>query len=767
MKKHLLLGTALFAAVSAFPQQAIQKQQATAADRASILAEKFARANNPYEPAAQAETKVNNTTDPVYGPEMNPSATSRAAITIAPAWKKISASSNIYGMLVNNTKPLMYNDELNAVSLVHRKYQGFATRPPLSSNAQSGGILAVISDNWGEDWDTTLLWNSENYWGRYPQGGTYAIPGAHCLRDSAYILATGPVTGSGQFWQGSFLASKKLDTLGGAGNNDTVSTGFSDHVFLDNSGSFGPAGKTDFPRYDFTVTDDGVVRSMGYLVNDINGTGSSYGWQGASYLKATFAGGSFNWTGDTIKPDVFVNSLGSQNVSGVPHMCWNESGTVGYVWFIGVRNPRPGQGDTLANMGYQPIIFKSTNSGATWTEMPRINFNSNNTQFDKVFRQIYAVRGGTLGIPFFNTGEGVDGIVDRNNRLHIVSTVVGAYSKHPDSLGYTYLLTHADGERYNFGHEPGLRPYIFDFTETNTGNWNVTMIDSMSSESPGETTGTDGYQSNPWDAAGGTSGTDKVGADARIQLSRTPNGRYIVYTWAESDTAFTSSGFKWNQRPNVKARMAEVGVESGSSVPATLVVHPTEINVTNPTATTQAPYTKHSQVQNRAVMHYISSKCAVISNTASSGVSIGLPITVSNNTFVPLHQLDEVNHWYLSANLNFDNVNVNWPTNVCVAPKQPTIVTSMAEMASSIEASMLYPNPAANVAQLSIGLKNGSNVEVSVMNTMGQVVRTVRHTGRAGENTISIDLSNIATGVYMVNIKVDDTMGTKKLIIQQ
>jgi hypothetical protein len=768
MKKHLLLGSALFAAMSAFPQQAVLKQKAEAQNLASLLAEKFERRNNPYEPAIKAEAKA-KTSGTVYGPENNPAMASRSSITLTPGWQPFTGSMNIYGMLVSSSKPLMYNDQLDVVSFIHRKSIDYEPNPTPIDDAKSGVIVGMITNNWGTEWDTTALWNSDSYWGRYPQGGTYSIPGNECLRDSAYIIAMGPVTGDNTGWTGSFIASKKLDTLGGPGNSDTVSAGFSDHMWVSNSSNFGSLGKMDFPRYDFTVTDDGVIHGLGFLANNVNGTGSAYGWQGASVIRGTYAGGgSFNWSTDTIIPDVFVNSQGSQMVTGTPHMCWNESGTVGYVWFIGVRDPRPGMGDTLSNMGYQPIIYKTTNSGATWTEMPRIDFNANNPQLNKVFRQIYGVRNDSIGIPFFNFSEGIDAIVDRNNRLHLVSTVVGTFSKHPDSLGYTYLLTHADGERYNFGHEPGLRPYIFDFTETNTGVWNVTMIDSMSSEAPGETSGTDGYNYNPWDAAGGSSGTDKVGADARIQLSRTPDGRYIVYTWAESDTGYTFQGFKWNSLPNVKARLAEVGVETGTTTPASLVVHPNEINVTSPASNTVPPYTFTNKVQDRAVMHYVSSKAAIISNTASSGVAIGLPITVSNNTFVPMKQLVDITHWYLSANLNFDMVtSVDWPTNNCVALKiEDTSTVKLPEIEQSIAGSVIFPNPAANSAQLSIGLSSSSDVEVNVTNAIGQVVRTVRHIGRAGINTISIDLNNLSTGVYMVNIKVDDAIGTKKLIIQ-
>jgi hypothetical protein len=765
MKKQLLLGSALLAAITAFPQQAVQKEKAQSFNMATYLSKKFERQMNPVEPSGAA-TKTNQQNDPAYGPEMNPAMAAKSSAIAAPGtWNPFTGSMNVYGVLVSNSKPLIYNDNLNAVSFIHRKSNTYIPNPmPSANEAQSGAIVGMITDNWGNEWDTTLIWNHEDQWARYPQGGLYGQPGVRCFDSGAYIIATGPITSVASSWVGSYFASKAVDTLGGAGNNDTVSTGFADHQFIANSGTDPLTyGKMDFPRLDFSVTDDGMVRVLGILANNVNGTtNAAYGFKGASMVNGTFISGSFSWMVDSFIPDVYINSAGSQYVFGSPHMAWNESGTVGYVWFIGVRNPRVGMGDSLANMGYQPIVFKTTNSGATWTELPRINFNG--PGFNQVFGQLYGVQGDTLGIPFFNATEGMDAVVDRNDRLHIVSTVVGTFSKHPDSLGYTYLLTHNDGERYRFGHSPGLRPHIFDFTETATG-WNVTLVDSMSSEAPGTQAADDGYNDNPWDAAGGTSGTDRVDADARIQLSRTPDGKYIVYTWAESDTAFTPQGHKWNSLPNVKARLGEV------STSGALTIHSNEINVTSP-GTSQPPFTSHPQVQSKAVMHYVSPKCAVISSTASSGVAIGLPVTVSNNSFVPMKQLNPVTHYYLSANLNFDAVStVDFPTNDCKPqpkdPEDPDTTVSITETrAAAISESMIFPNPTSKDAQLSIGLADGANVEVTVVNAVGQVVSSVRHSGNAGVNNINLNVSSLASGIYFINIKVDDATGTKKLVIQ-
>jgi hypothetical protein len=50
---------------------------------------------------------------------------------------------------------------------------------------------------------------------------------------------------------------------------------------------------------------------------------------------------------------------------------------------------------------------------------------------------------------------------------------------------------------------------------------------------------------------------------------------------------------------------------------------------------------------------------------------------------------------------------------------------------------------------------------------MGQVVGVVRHKGNTGANILDLNVGDLASGVYMVNIKVGDATGTKRLLIQR
>jgi hypothetical protein len=80
--------------------------------------------------------------------------------------------------------------------------------------------------------------------------------------------------------------------------------------------------------------------------------------------------------------------------------------------------------------------------------------------------------------------------------------------------------------------------------------------------------------------------------------------------------------------------------------------------------------------------------------------------------------------------------------------------------------SSIYPNPAQNSATLKLNLTGTSKVQVNVLNTVGQIVKTTEAQGQIGTNSINLDLSGLASGIYLVNIKADNASATKKLIIE-
>lgn len=76
----------------------------------------------------------------------------------------------------------------------------------------------------------------------------------------------------------------------------------------------------------------------------------------------------------------------------------------------------------------------------------------------------------------------------------------------------------------------------------------------------------------------------------------------------------------------------------------------------------------------------------------------------------------------------------------------------------------VYPNPTAGMVTINMPVaKQGA--EISVINTLGQVVRTAKTTVATTGETFTMDLSNLGKGVYFVNIVANGEKHSKKIII--
>jgi hypothetical protein len=84
------------------------------------------------------------------------------------------------------------------------------------------------------------------------------------------------------------------------------------------------------------------------------------------------------------------------------------------------------------------------------------------------------------------------------------------------------------------------------------------------------------------------------------------------------------------------------------------------------------------------------------------------------------------------------------------------IITSISDVSSSF---IVYPNPAKDYFTLQ-GLKSGAEISIHSI-TGGQISKSI-----SNENTITMSVSNLSKGVYILTVTQDQTVATKKLVIQ-
>ena len=639
---------------------------------------------------------------------------SSAKISAVNTWSNVTTSPSPFGSLISYCKPLHYNDELDAVCFIHRRPNNYVTSPPSVGPSQQ--VNALISGNFGNTWDSTLVWDDVNNWARYPGGGIYNPPG-NSLISAAFVVVAGPTTPAAGGWNGNFYGSKSLASF-----NNTASAVPNAQQWMDITNPNPNVGRHDFAAYAYTSTDDGKMRNLAGVKDD--GTG---GDTAVMLITGTFNSGVFAYSGTRFNPPSTSDGAGDDNWLSRPIMAWNEAGTVGYIAVMGQRT-----GATGRNTGLQPMVWKTTNSGASWALLAGIDFNT--PAYSNLVYHLTAQGSSTLEVPNFLWTEGIDMAVDANDRLHLFTALVGHYSVDPDSLFYTSGWG-TDG--YKWPHVPGLRPYLYDFITDGTSAWTYNTIDSMSSEGASDNPSGAGFNENPWSLAG----TNKVRLDARLQMSRTPNGKYLFYSWTESDTNFTNNAVKFNVLPNIKVRAFGIDEDEVSL---------NEENITSPVIAA------NPNVASKAFWHFMSTKSSTaivaIVGPSLTTISAKIPFTTSNNPGL-ISSGFSTTHWYNTSETTFS-----------FAANPVSIAES--GINKSVTSSVIYPNPARDHANLAIELKNNEKIVLQVCNIVGEVIKEYSAEGQRGQNIMSMDLTGLTNGIYFVQIHVGNAISTQKLLVE-
>ena len=252
MKKQLLLGASLLITIASNSQTKFQPTGKIDFAEKMLKKQQFLMRAEPI-----------SSQNAVITPSNDESSVSQSASTSQPinTWGVIGGSQNIYGVLVSESRPLQYSDNLNAVSFIHRKSASYVASPAPAATAASGVMVAEISNDWGVSWDSTCFWSNNTNWARYPQGAIYNAPATNTSNamSSAYIVGSGPCTSAASSWVGNWYASKQL---GGLNYNNAPSTAVGAQQFMTTVPSNTAVGKHSFSRISFSSTDDGKVRSV-------------------------------------------------------------------------------------------------------------------------------------------------------------------------------------------------------------------------------------------------------------------------------------------------------------------------------------------------------------------------------------------------------------------------------------------------------------------------------------------------------------------------
>lgn len=401
----------------------------------------------------------------------------------------IATTTNIYGTLLDESTLGAYNPVVDVLSYTNRANLG-----TIAAGGNSGWIMTHVSYDKGATWDTTV--NVANLTGtnanRYPSG-LVANPPGNTTANQAYGVISAPIITNGDTWNGITLASRRLD-----GQNQSIY----------NQDTTQAAIYQQMPRLGMSTGTNANVYVMGsnYAFND-----DAPDFYGAVINRGVWNGTNNNWDWDhKLIYHAFSHdpSDNSQNFSNLGQMAFNPDGVTGFMCQFG----RDSVNDYLSPM---PIIYQTTDAGATWNLYSNIDFTP-------VFTGILPNNAAGFMRPFFVSRHGVDMAVDAYGKLHILTEVAIAYSNDPDSLNYLNYLN-----------------AIFDVYELQGGGWNAHFIGSV---------WTDPTTDTPFPGWA-------AGWDARLNITRSADGYKMAYTWLDTD--FTLSPDTTNLYPDIVGAAAD------------------------------------------------------------------------------------------------------------------------------------------------------------------------------------------------------------------
>jgi hypothetical protein len=90
----------------------------------------------------------------------------------------------------------------------------------------------------------------------------------------------------------------------------------------------------------------------------------------------------------------------------------------------------------------------------------------------------------------------------------------------------------------------------------------------------------------------------------------------------------------------------------------------------------------------------------------------------------------------------------------------------IAQVLSSSRPVALAPNPAAGSSAILLNLATESDVRIELTDLNGRLITSGSYTSLSGAQSISMDLNGLSAGIYAVNILVNGTLYTEKLIVE-
>ena len=123
---------------------------------------------------------------------------------------------------------------------------------------------------------------------------------------------------------------------------------------------------------------------------------------------------------------------------------------------------------------------------------------------------------------------------------------------------------------------------------------------------------------------------------------------------------------------------------------------------------------------------------------------------------------DADNYYYF-----FYDWNVHTPVFECTSERVEVqaIALGMDEL-TGVRQINLYPNPASSVLNVNFASTIGTKMQVRLIDQTGRTVQSTQWNTSVGNNSLTLDLDNVASGVYQLQFAIDGKTATRKFVVE-
>ena len=650
----------------------------------AVAQNKLATRNNNLLMRKANVTTVDNVVVP-FIPMMKPHGAHTKDVTSV----MIGTSGNIFGLIVASENWLDYDPGTNAVMFTHRALGAWG--------GNTGDLRCKFSTDWFSSiHDSVVFLRTATEAYRYPSGVIYN-PAGNTDVNNAFAVVAGPLLTAA--FSHNFYCSQRLD-----------------ETLLDTNYIPLVAPVASLERTNLSG-------GGGYLHN------MSQVDDGASYLPiAQIRNGIFNSTTNAFDWSLVQTQVtrlfGKRIFSDGPYdadFAWNHAwatnGLDGYAFCTGIDSTMKVYSGTQV-----PLIWRTWDGGLTFSPIaPYGCFDFLTNLTDSIWptalsaAEYNAGTGPLVFRPVFNAGSSVDdnvlpGVVDYNGDLHMAAIIEGAFSYNVDSLDYTFL-----------NHPQYLFDVIYD---KSADKWDVRFIDQI-------------FSLNVADANGAAviSSSGNMGWEHWINVSKSPDGKCVFYTWTDTDPSMSTD----NIVPDIKGRAWNV-----------------ETNMATPAKNFTAP--------NGGLYYYVNTADIV----AKQGSTYAVALTFVDIAGDAGNNGDGPQIHYFANNITFAESEFT----DTYGPSDPLVLNTClvgvdTKEVNSFNVSQNFPNPSNGTTSVKVTLAEASNVSVEITNMVGQSVSLVNN-GRlvAGSHNINLNVANLNSGIYFYTVTVGTQKVTKKMIVK-